>query len=619
MTHRVIATAGHVDHGKSTVVAALTGMWPDQLREERERGLTIELGHVHGELPPTPQGPDRPLPFAVVDVPGHQRFLRTMLAGVSAVPSALFVVAVDDGWSAQSADHLRILSLLHIPVVAVALTKCDLVDASRIDRVTADIEAELQAAALPPAPIVPVDARHGYGIEDLQQALRRGLDRLPVPTQGNRPRLWIDRAFTIEGAGTVVTGTLLGGRVEVGLHGRLLPADIPARLRGLQSLGSQVDAASAGERVACNLAGVDRADVHRGDALVLGEPWRTSQRLTAWARTAPGVELTRRGAWSIHVGTAQAHGRVRPLNGSVAPGQTGAIELALDHPLPLVTGDRLLLLELGTRTVVAAASVADPSPPRHLGRGASSVVQRLAASSPADRLGSLVAAHGGIRGATEALAAADRSASSTLPADLLRADDVLVTRDRFRDLANAVEDLGAGLHPRERMVERLQRASVSGPHRGALINLLVACGQLSAVPGGLVLGTHEPDPSAHEARIEAFLEELRGHPFDPPDVGELRTKHGVSHQEVNTLVQARRLVRAGPILFAPTAVEHALELLTQLQADVGPFTAAAARSALGTSRKFAIPLLDHLRRTGRTEFDGQHHRIKGADELGARR
>ena len=295
--HRVVATAGHVDHGKSRLLRALTGMEPDRLEEERRRGLSIELGFVWTDLrDPQPSDADTPpITVAFVDVPGHERFIGTMLAGVGAVAGALFVVAADDGWSAQSEEHLEILDLLGIPGVAVAVTKTGVAGLARSEDVAAQVRERLRGTSLADAPVVLTDAVDGDGLDELRTVLVSRLGVLPAPAGPPRPRLWVDRVFTIAGAGTVVTGTLQGGELTVGETVTVQPQGTQARIRGLHSLGEPVEVARAGTRLAVNLAGVDRAQIARGDALAGSGAWYPTTTVDVVCRALPGRRVAATG------------------------------------------------------------------------------------------------------------------------------------------------------------------------------------------------------------------------------------------------------------------------------------------------------------------------------------
>ncbi|MDQ4130770.1 MAG: GTP-binding protein, partial [Actinomycetota bacterium] len=426
----VVATAGHVDHGKSTLLRALTGMEPDRWEEERRRGLTIDLGFVWATLPApisdaasTAEGSraDGSLTVAFVDVPGHERFVANMLAGAGSVRLALFVVAADDGWSAQSQEHLDILDLLGVSAAVVAVTKTDLAGPQRAEAVASDVVRRLAGTSLAGAPVLAVDALSGRGVDSLKQALAARLAAMPPPLDTGRPRLWVDRAFTIAGAGTVVTGTLSGGALGVGDEVALLPSGRTSRVRGLQALGRPASAVEPGSRVAVNLAGVDLDEVRRGDALVgvsgggaraALEAWRATDALDAWVRALPGHEVGHSGAWHLHVGSAETLASLHPLLGEAArPEQPAHVRILLERPLPLVSGDRFVLREAGRQTTLGGGEVLDPDPPGRV-RGPDARLLRSDAldlirdaRGPAARLVGLVSASNGARSSARARAA----------------------------------------------------------------------------------------------------------------------------------------------------------------------------------------------------------------------
>ncbi|MDQ1680458.1 MAG: selenocysteine-specific elongation factor, partial [Frankiaceae bacterium] len=345
----VIATAGHVDHGKSTLVRALTGMEPDRWAEERRRGMTIDLGFAWTTLPT-----GRTIAF--VDVPGHQRFVANMLAGAGPVPAVLFVVAADEGWSRQSADHLAALDALGVRAGLIAVTKSDLADPSAA---AAQAVAELASTSLGHCRAVPVSAVTGSGLDELRDALDELARRLPEPRAHDRVRLWIDRSFTIRGSGTVVTGTLCAGALTAGDELTVSGADVAARVRGLHSLGEPVDGATAVARVAVNLRGIDASALSRGQALLTPGAWLA----------VPTVDVRLHAAGELpqhlvaHIGSAAVPVHVRPLGARFA-------RLHLAQALPLMVGDRLVLRDPGVHRVVGGAEVMDVVVPAFTRRGA---------------------------------------------------------------------------------------------------------------------------------------------------------------------------------------------------------------------------------------------------------
>ncbi len=608
MSHRVVATAGHVDHGKSTLLRALTGMEPDRLEDERRRGLSIDLGFVWTDL----RDRDTSVTVAFVDVPGHERFVATMLAGTGPVPAALFVVAADDGWSRQSQEHLEVLDLLGVPAVAVAVTKADVVDDERVDLVRADVSARLAATSLAGAPVLAVDGISGRGLDELRAAVVDGLARVPPPADQGRPRLWVDRTFTVAGAGTVVTGTLVGGRLTAGQQVRSLPSGQRARVRGLQSLGDAVSEARPGERVAVNLSGIDHHTLTRGHVLVGDDvPWTVTDTVDVWVTALREVDES--GAWHVHVGSAHHEARLVPLAGPLGGDHPpeGPVRLRLAAALPLAIGDRLILRDTGRRVVAAGAVVLDTRPRRSrlprarrvsaltdlsVSRDAATLLRLWGGSAPVDELL-------GAMGATD-LASFDgvevvSSHAAVLSSVVERWDD-------------AVADVGPGTHDRTVVAGALATTGVSAAVARAAVDHLTTRGRLVRTTGGWSLAEHADRAEvSRQRRLRALVQDLEHDGLSPRDLSELAAHHGVDHRGVTELVQAGHVVRCGDVAFARAAIDQARRSLEQIGAGGTPFSAAEARTAWGTTRRFAIPLLEHLARTGVTRFDGDRHTLSG--------
>ncbi len=347
----VVATAGHVDHGKSTLVRALTGMEPDRWAEERRRGMTIDLGFAWTTLPTGPT-------VAFVDVPGHERFVPNMLAGVGPVPAVLFVVAADEGWMPQSREHLEALHALNVQHGLLVVTRSDLMDP---ELAREEALEHLAGSSLGRIPAVCVSAATGAGLDELRAALGSQVAGLPAPDVDADVRLWVDRSFTIHGAGTVVTGTLTGGTLHVGDELELCPGGRRVGVRGLQSLGVPVGSVPPVARVAVNLRGVPREAVRRGAALLTPGAWLVTRTIDVRLSTGPAAELPRHVV--LHAGTAAVPARIRPLGLDTA-------RLGLAQPLPLRIGDRALLRDPGTRRIPAGVTVLDVAPPMLRRRGA---------------------------------------------------------------------------------------------------------------------------------------------------------------------------------------------------------------------------------------------------------
>lgn len=613
--HRLVTTAGHVDHGKSTLLRTLTGMEPDRLAEERRRGLTLDLGYAWTQLD---DGVHRPRTVAFVDVPGHERFVTTMLAGAGAAPTALLVVAADDGWSRQSSEHHDVLDLLGTPAVALVVTKADTVDAQRVEQVCAQVRSACAGGSLHGAPIVVTDALSGRGVDDLRQVIADRLEVLSAPVDAGRPRLWVDRSFAVPGAGTVVTGTLTEGWLRVGDDVIVLPGGMRSRLRGVQSLNTPVLGAGPGHRVALNLVGIDHDQVSRGDVVVSGTPWRVTDVVECWVRTLPGHRVQSTGAWHLHAGSAATPVRLLEVTGPFGGDDAtlGAVRLLLDEPLPLVAGDRFVLRETGRRAVAAGGVVATPQPPRRPRGDAERLararaIREIAEGDRATRLLQTVELRDGVLDRATLFAAVGWDPQNPLPTAAAALRDHIVSSDRLAVWRSQIEELPEGTHDRAVIAERLTTHGVPQRVVEALIDELVDAGVLVRLGGGFTLPRYVDDATRQRRRrADAVIARLDESPFAPPDMDEAAREIGVDRREIAMLVQEGQLVRCGKVTFTRGAVERAAEILRTLGADGRPFTASEAKEAWGTSRKFAIPLLEHLDRTGVTRFDGQHRTIR---------
>jgi len=580
----VLATAGHVDHGKSTLVRALTGMEPDRWAEERRRGMTIDLGYAWAPLPSGEV-------LAFVDVPGHQRFIGNMLAGLGPAPAVLVVVAADEGWRRQSGEHLAAVDALGLTHGLLAVTRSDLADPGPA---TADALARIAAGSLGQVEAVAVSGQTLAGVPELRLALDRLVATLPAPDLDSRVRLWVDRSFTVRGSGTVVTGTLGAGTLRVGdeleLPGRTV------RVRGLQSLGQAYDEVPAVARVAVNLRGVDRVEVGRGDALLTPGTWRAAGRLdvrlSVDARELP-AELV------LHVGSAAVPVRVRPLGPDTA-------RLRLGRPLPVQAGDRALLRDPGQQSVAAGVLVLDADPPELDRRGAAAArgEQLLAADGRPD-----LAAEVGRRGA---VTRADLAALGVplQPVDGVRSVGTwLVAEATWADwqagLAAAV-DAHAEAAPLEAgLPAEAARRAVGLPDLRLLAPLAQAAGLVTeggrVSRPGLVVGL-----GPAEAAVAALQERLGREPFAAPEQPELAAA-GLGARELAAAERAGRLLRlraadGADVVLLPDSPARAMRVLAGLPQ---PFTLSQARQALGTTRRVAVPLLEHLDGRGWTRrLDG---------------
>ncbi len=569
-TTHTVATAGHVDHGKSTLVRALTGTDPDRFAEERERGMTIDLGFAFCSL-----ASGRRVGF--VDVPGHVRFIKNMLAGVGAVGSCLFVVAADDGWMPQSEEHLRILELLGISEAVVALTKVAMVDEARRAEAHDLVAEHLATSALAGAEIVEVDAPAGFGLDTLCQALERMLDRLGPPVDSGRARLWLDRVFAAKGAGTIVTGSLAGGAIALGDELVAVPGAPPsfrplaARVRGIQTDNAALEVATPASRVALNLVGPERRQLARGQALVQPGRYEPSSRfdVSLQVLAALGHDVARRGAYQFYVGSTQLPASLRLLGTSVlSPGELGAARIHLPVPLALLPGDRYVLRESGRGETVGGGEVLDVDPvlPARHARPDRSVdrVVRERGFVDAALLGRLTGMH---RPPNLGRFVADEAAVATLASHLA---------ERLAAAGGLGIELSA-LDERERVVlEHLE---------GAVIDKGKAMARAAADDGIAELG------------VGPYLAALGAAPFSPPEP----RAEGVSDAALRELVRRGLVVASSGYWFSTAAIcEAAATVRSLLDREPEGVTVSAVRDALGTSRKYALPLLAALDGLGAT-------------------
>ena len=563
----VVATAGHVDHGKSTLVKALTGTDPDRFEEERRRGLTIDLGFASAELPSGRR-------CAIVDVPGHIRFIRNMLAGVGAVDACVFVVAATEGWKPQSEEHLRILELLGIGSGLVVLTKVDLVDEELLEIAHLDVSDHLAGTFLAGAEIVAVDSVSGTGMAGFGEALDRLLARTPVAVDTGRPRLWVDRAFVAPGAGTVVTGTLSGGTVSVGDELAVRPGRRRVRVRAIQSLYASQPGVGPGHRTALNLVGVNHGDVGRGHAVVQPDQWHLTGTVDASLRVLASLDhdVSRRGAYVAYLGAGEFSVRMRILGSeSLRPGAQGSVRLHLPRRLPLLPGDRFVLRESGRAETVGGGEILDVDPrlPAALARPDRSV----------DRV---VAERGWVR-----------------PEDLWR----LTGERREPNLAGWVVDPGALQGAQNEIRARVSEASdlgldlagLSDQHRAVAENL----GGVTIEAGRAYAGRPSDALAEHP-----FLRALEDQPFSPPEMSAPGVPH-IEPAELREMLRRGLAVSTEGVVFAAGAISRATEAVRELLAQhPDGFTVADFRDHVGTTRKYALPLLAALDGTGITRRRG---------------
>ncbi len=594
----VVATAGHVDHGKSSLVLRLTGIDPDRWAEEKRRGLTIDLGYAWCTLPS-----GREIGF--VDVPGHERFVRNMLAGVGPVRLVLFVVAVDEGWKPQSEEHLAIVDVLGVDGAVVALTKRDLVDAERLAAAEADVRDRLAGTALEGAPTVPCSATSGEGIAELVSALDAMVAAAPEPAQAERPRQFVDRIFTITGAGTVVTGTLTGGPLSVGDEVELLPSGHRARIRALQTHKRSLDVARPVSRVAANIVGTGRERLARGDVLAPPGSWRPTAELEARIHPVRGLAhaLTARGAYKLHAGSAERDARVRVYGTDDVDASGAFARIRLSAPLVLDVGDRFVLRDAGRRETVAGGVVLDTDPPRRPGADAAGRLAARASASPQDLPALVVVERRAVLDADLRLLTGRSPAAeqaSTRAGAWWVADDLLdAVAARIRahlEGFHAEHPLAPGLEiaPARAVttaVLRSARAPTDPELVEAVLGALEGRGEIVREGSTVRLPAHRVTLAGHEAEVDRLVQAVAHGEPTPPPVSELLAAHG--REVLEAAVRADLLVRiSADLVLTPAFVERALAEVRAAGAD--GITVSALRERLGTSRKYAVPLLEHL-------------------------
>jgi selenocysteine-specific elongation factor len=610
---RVVGTAGHVDHGKSTLIRALTGIDPDRLREERERGMTIDLGFAWLTLP---GGAD----VGIVDVPGHQDFIRNMLAGVGGIDAVVLVVAADEGVMPQTREHLAILELLGVDRGVVALSKRDLVDDEWAALVRTEVGTALARTPLAGAPIVELSATSGRGLDELLAALEAVLGAAPPRRDLARPRLPIDRAFTMTGFGTVVTGTLADGSLRVGDEIEVVPGGLRGRIRGLQTHRRGIDAARPGSRVAANITGIDKEAIDRGMVLVrpgtLAPTSVIGVRLSVLRDVSGPLEHD--DAVRVHVGTAEAIARVSVLEGgAIEPGSTAWVQLRLATPIAVAVGDRLVVRRPSPSETLGGGSVADTSGDRARTRAdAVAALERRSAPSPEDRLLASfdvprTPAEAGERSGLDATAR-DR-AFATLLADgrAVGLADAAVSREVFEGLATRVERAVAMVHRKTPLRagasrEEIRSALDLAPKRyAALLARLVADGRVAERGSAVAMPSHRPSLTPEqEAKWSAARAALGREPLQPPSAGTLQQEFGIDLDVLMALADRGDVVRVGTEgVFLPDAVRRFGDaIIDALQ--LGPITVAKARDLTGSSRKHVVPLLQFLDDHGLTRRIG---------------
>ncbi|MBS2035833.1 selenocysteine-specific translation elongation factor [bacterium] len=623
--HFIVGTAGHVDHGKSSLIRALTGIETDRLPEEKARGLSIDLGFAHLSLPGD-------VVAGIVDVPGHERFLKNMLAGVGGYDLGLLVVDAQEGVMPQTREHVEILELLRTPQGLVAITKADLVDAEFLELVSEELRDFLKGTIWAEAAMIPVSSKTGRGIEELKQKLTRLLGSSAVRDRQSRFRLPIDRVFVKPGFGTVVTGSLWSGTLSKGARMQLWPSGREVRVRGLHVHGQEVEEAVAGQRVAVNLSGLDSDEVKRGMLLSSADWLHPTLRCDGRLQVSPRAPrpLKHRSRVRIYHGTTEVFGRALLLEGEeLAAGQSGLIQLLLDEPLVMLPNDRLILRDFTSSYTIGGAEVLEPlaTPHRRHDEEALAQLQRKEVGGLHQRL--LAEMQGAVCKTTAQLAAQLQIPAEEAEQGLqqLQAGGQAVWLGKawaqqasLEQVRESLFSLLGGLQQKSpwktgwRKEELLKQLSHPQPRfaEECLTHLLEQqelqlTGRLLALPG------HQPElTKAQQQALERIEQRLLREAFTPPNWSELAVQEKL---EANLwkiletyLLETGRAQKIAPDLgLLQQTLEEGKRVLSELPS---PFAASQARDALATSRKFMIPLLEYYDQVGFTQRHGEVRRVR---------
>ena len=603
----VIGTAGHVDHGKSTLVKALTDIDPDRLPEEKEREMTVDLGFAWMTLPSGRE-------VSIVDVPGHERFIKNMLAGVGAIDLALLIVAADESVMQQTREHLAILDILQIKRGLVVVTKTDLVDEDLVELVKAEVEDAVAGTSFEGCPMVGVSAYTGAGLEELKAVIDDILDQTGARRDLGRPRLPVDRCFSISGFGTVVTGTLIDGFFAVGQEVELAPSGMRGRIRGLQSHKARVEQSNPGVRLAVNLSGIARNDIQRGEFVTLPGWLRSTRRLDARLRMVKGAPhpLRHNAGITFHLFTSEVGARVRLLDADrLAPGEEGWIQLLLDDPVPMVKGDYFVLRS--AEDTLGGGQIVDPNPRRRHRRFNQETIEQLMMldqGSGEDVIFSVANQWG----PCDLRTLSQRSNLSTEEALeratlLAEADDLIILGSLGMDSDGVVYSAQGwnilkgkvllalqtyhNRHPLRRGAptqEIRSRSELSQPvYLKALARLveegsLFEEGQFLRLPDYQVSLTPELERQAAD-----YLQSLEQTPYAPP------TERHPDPELLGALIDQGKVVKVNEsVVFAASAYQELTDKIVAHLEDKGSITVADARTMFDTSRKYILPLLEHL-------------------------
>ena len=625
----IVGTAGHIDHGKTTLVKALTGVDCDRLKEEKARGITLDLGYAYA---PLPSGGT----LGFIDVPGHEKLIHNMLAGATGIDFALLVVAADDGPMPQTREHLEILELLGVRDGVVALTKTDAVAVDRLEESKSEIAALLAGTALATAPVFPVAATTGAGIAPLREHLEAAAARPAARPAGSGFRLAVDRCFSLSGTGTVVTGTAFAGSVRAGDQLLLSPPGTPVRVRGLRVQDAHAEAGAAGQRIALALAGVEKADVSRGMWIVAPQLHAPVRRFDALVRVLPGQPALKH--WApvhLHLGAIDVPARVALLGGDeILPGGQGQAQVSVDREIGALAGDRFILRDASARQTVGGGCVLDVFPPNRRRRSPERLAMLAALADPDPAVALRLATEQQPAGVALAPFALNRNLAPGAVAETCRRLGLMLVGDtafspvRWQELELRLFTALAAEHERapdmpgsER--DRLRRLTLPTLSRSAFDALLagpLADGRIAQTHAWLHLPEHRVQLAAGDRDLwEAIRPLLDAAPFNPPRVRDIAGGTGIAEDTVRTLLKrVARFGEAYPVAhdhyFTATAVAALARQVAALCERDGCARAAPLRDGIGGGRKVAIHILEFFDRIGYTRRVRDTHMLRGSPQ-----
>jgi selenocysteine-specific elongation factor len=629
---RVIGTAGHVDHGKSALIHALTGINPDRLREEQERQMTIDLGFAWMTMS---NGEE----IGFIDVPGHRDFIDNMLAGVGGIDAALFVIAADEGIMPQTKEHLAILDLLEVKHAIFVLTKIDLIDdRTWLELVEEDVKELIQSTTLASAAIIPVSAVTGEGLEQLRNEIESLIKSSTPRLDRDRPRLSVDRAFTIAGFGTVVTGTLIDGKLSVGQDVEILPEGIKGRVRGLQTHKTKVETALPGSRTAINLTGVEVQNIQRGDVVTKQGLFIPTRLIDVHFRHLSEADAPMKHDQQVKVfiGAAQQMARVRILGvDRIHPGEEGWLQLVLENPIITARGDHYILRRPSPGATLGGGVVADPHPKRKHKRRDQEVLDRLARvllGTPGEILAQSLLLHdpmklskaiqiSGLSEADGVLAIEELKGKGEIETlgglEIAPSSDSYITHKNIKErLSSEVLSRIHSFHMQNPLKfgmskeELKSRSKIDTIVFSLIIKELVQAGQV--VEHGTKIAAKDFQPTLNEKQkrdVELLLERFKKSPFETPSVKDSMTT--VGEDVFNHLLESEQLIKVSPdVVFTAQSFEEMVQRIREELQDDSEITIAEVRDTLDTTRKYALALMEYLDSIGVTVRQGDVRRLR---------